>query len=597
MPPKGSTSKQPNKTISYDSGPLLPLNHQRSLIMKLKRRDKNTYFHKPVDRNQLPMYYEVITEPMDFERINYKINRGAYKYLNEYVDDVMLICDNAMYFNEPESTYYQAALELKNEANLIFDQLRPLLPVQERPKTLENKNINNNNTDISNTNNVKRQKHDSPRSVYSDDDNTHFSKQTPAIPKVSMALQNRTTRTRRHTTLADNYHAQQTKLQLLQYTRTDTNTLQIGPLYYNDYRSNSHLPFDYKYVYRYQRYTACASTRLQLNVQNKLEGLISENVFALGKVSQNDYGVSHELLNELKLHNIIIGDNTTPFGIHINDYQKLQQYLHGLLQDPKYQRSFIKHTTAVIDNIIKMSSKPALPPHTNIQLARPPAPASSPPSTSNGKLTAEQNNVVTSADAINQPALIIKHEPSSAPAVTNTEPISSTPAISVPISSNTTNTNSNVDIDMQIANTPQQNIQSTPAHTPDTAHSSVTVNSTTAASASIPIVDSTVATTNTSTPHHDLTQLQSHSIQFTLNDHSDALPAHTAPTPISAGRSITEAANGITSTDNVSMIVCAEPTNQTTNDATMDHDQLQQNPATDFIQSLAKTGNPNVSSS
>jgi bromodomain and PHD finger-containing protein 1 len=67
--------------------------------------DKNMTFTQPVDPLAVPTYYEIIKEPMDFSKMQTKINELYYKNLEQFEDDVRLIISNCMKFN-PKNTYF-----------------------------------------------------------------------------------------------------------------------------------------------------------------------------------------------------------------------------------------------------------------------------------------------------------------------------------------------------------------------------------------------------------------------------------------------------------------------------------------------------------
>ena len=64
-------------------------------------------FHAPVNptRDGAPTYYEIIEKPMDFTTIRKKINGGEYQTVDDYIDDMRLVCDNAKKFNGSDSIY------------------------------------------------------------------------------------------------------------------------------------------------------------------------------------------------------------------------------------------------------------------------------------------------------------------------------------------------------------------------------------------------------------------------------------------------------------------------------------------------------------
>lgn len=52
-------------------------------------------FEKLPSRRELPDYYEVIENPMDFNRIKKKIRDGKYSSVQDMGKDVKLLCENA----------------------------------------------------------------------------------------------------------------------------------------------------------------------------------------------------------------------------------------------------------------------------------------------------------------------------------------------------------------------------------------------------------------------------------------------------------------------------------------------------------------------
>ncbi|CAI2350322.1 unnamed protein product [Caenorhabditis sp. 36 PRJEB53466] len=64
-------------------------------------------------RKELPEYYQVITRPMDFDRINKKIETGRYTQMEEIHADMLLLVSNAQQFNEEDSQIYKWSLTIE----------------------------------------------------------------------------------------------------------------------------------------------------------------------------------------------------------------------------------------------------------------------------------------------------------------------------------------------------------------------------------------------------------------------------------------------------------------------------------------------------
>ena len=78
--------------------------------MTICRKDPYGFFAEPVPVAEVRGYLDVIKSPMDFGTIRQRINSGShYKDVESFVDDMNLVCNNAMKFNPPESPYHQAA--------------------------------------------------------------------------------------------------------------------------------------------------------------------------------------------------------------------------------------------------------------------------------------------------------------------------------------------------------------------------------------------------------------------------------------------------------------------------------------------------------
>jgi hypothetical protein len=79
-------------------------------------------FRVPVDpvRDNAPNYFQVVAKPMDLQTMKRKLSDGYYKTAAEFVDDFLLICDNAIKFNGENSMLAYIALDLKNWMNEQF---------------------------------------------------------------------------------------------------------------------------------------------------------------------------------------------------------------------------------------------------------------------------------------------------------------------------------------------------------------------------------------------------------------------------------------------------------------------------------------------
>ncbi|CAH1119196.1 unnamed protein product [Phaedon cochleariae] len=103
----------------------------RRILSPLERTLKNLYeairyYREPKENRQLsqifmklpskidyPDYYEVISQPIDMEKISHKIRGHDYENLDELVADFVAMFENACKYNEPDSQIYKDAMVLQ----------------------------------------------------------------------------------------------------------------------------------------------------------------------------------------------------------------------------------------------------------------------------------------------------------------------------------------------------------------------------------------------------------------------------------------------------------------------------------------------------
>lgn len=56
-------------------------------------------FTKPVDTEEVPDYPDIITRPMDLETMMTKVDLHRYECAKDFLDDIELICRNALEYN------------------------------------------------------------------------------------------------------------------------------------------------------------------------------------------------------------------------------------------------------------------------------------------------------------------------------------------------------------------------------------------------------------------------------------------------------------------------------------------------------------------
>ncbi|XP_053991916.1 uncharacterized protein LOC128883507 isoform X2 [Hylaeus volcanicus] len=78
----------------------------------LKRRDRFKIFHQPVDVNLVPEYLTIVEHPMDFSKIEFKIQNGDYMNFSDMSRDVDLIFSNCKRFNATNTIFFKQAVSI-----------------------------------------------------------------------------------------------------------------------------------------------------------------------------------------------------------------------------------------------------------------------------------------------------------------------------------------------------------------------------------------------------------------------------------------------------------------------------------------------------
>uniref|UniRef100_A0A1J3H705 Bromodomain and PHD finger-containing protein 3 n=1 Tax=Noccaea caerulescens TaxID=107243 RepID=A0A1J3H705_NOCCA len=110
-----------------ESGPFTPLPDKKLLLFivdRLQKKDTYGVYSDPVDPEELPDYHDIITNPMDFSTLRKKLESGAYTSLEQFEQDVFLICTNAMEYNSADTVYFRQARAMLEIAKKDFENLR-----------------------------------------------------------------------------------------------------------------------------------------------------------------------------------------------------------------------------------------------------------------------------------------------------------------------------------------------------------------------------------------------------------------------------------------------------------------------------------------
>lgn len=88
-------------------------NELRLFFNQIQTHNKAWPFQHPVDKDEVPDYYNVITSPMDLSTIEEKLERDEYAAPKELVHDLKLMISNCRRYNDATTVYAKCAVKLE----------------------------------------------------------------------------------------------------------------------------------------------------------------------------------------------------------------------------------------------------------------------------------------------------------------------------------------------------------------------------------------------------------------------------------------------------------------------------------------------------
>ena len=70
-----------------------------------------------------PGYSLRVKNPMDLGTMKKKVDTGAYKNIMEYRDDLILMCENCMTYNKPDTFYYHEARKMLDFGSKLLSRV------------------------------------------------------------------------------------------------------------------------------------------------------------------------------------------------------------------------------------------------------------------------------------------------------------------------------------------------------------------------------------------------------------------------------------------------------------------------------------------
>lgn len=87
------------------------------LLNEMQNHQSAWPFQKPVSQDEVPDYYNVITEPMDLETMEKRLEEDAYSSPEEFIRDAKLIFNNCRRYNNESTSYWKNANKLEKFMN------------------------------------------------------------------------------------------------------------------------------------------------------------------------------------------------------------------------------------------------------------------------------------------------------------------------------------------------------------------------------------------------------------------------------------------------------------------------------------------------
>ncbi|KAL1940886.1 hypothetical protein VTO73DRAFT_7927 [Trametes versicolor] len=113
----------------------------RFTFEKILSYDRQEYFKSPVNKHEVPDYYDIIKEPMCWDTIDKKLDSHEYLDLAQFKRDVALVVANAMAYNQTNTPFYKTASRIQGNMPHIFADLDRNLSM--RPSGLKVEPVDN----------------------------------------------------------------------------------------------------------------------------------------------------------------------------------------------------------------------------------------------------------------------------------------------------------------------------------------------------------------------------------------------------------------------------------------------------------------------
>lgn len=84
----------------------------QDLLLDIRHHRDSWPFLSPVTKDEVPDYHDIISNPMDFGTIKYKLANGVYENVQQFFGDCHLVFENCQAYNQEHSSVYKAGSRL-----------------------------------------------------------------------------------------------------------------------------------------------------------------------------------------------------------------------------------------------------------------------------------------------------------------------------------------------------------------------------------------------------------------------------------------------------------------------------------------------------
>lgn len=93
-------------------------------LIELEKLDRQKYFAYPISAEEVQDYHDVIKNPISFQTINEKLVAHKYQSVDEFSDDVRLIYENCMTYNNADTPYYRSAIRQSKQGEPLLEKAK-----------------------------------------------------------------------------------------------------------------------------------------------------------------------------------------------------------------------------------------------------------------------------------------------------------------------------------------------------------------------------------------------------------------------------------------------------------------------------------------